>query len=843
MVQSPRLVCWSVAERRARDEAASSGLDDLLSEGRSYVLEATGASQVDIAAISEDGAPLAVVAEESRRTGFLQVLEVVAAARHSIVSAAPGKFTHAVIAELRRHAIDAVCILRAARGGTALALATVRGSSMSSVLPRLEDLRIGLRLASAVSAARFRHMKARLERLRDAMRNLPSAEVLLQKPGALGRTVARIRTLFGADVVTLLLHDGARLRLAASSDPRLSRGASIHYEGNTGLSGAVFRGRTVRLATTVDEKYIYRAIGLRRSGPLHPDRDDKGRVTDAFLGVPVRCGDQVLGVLRVSRTCGRLPFGAGDAEDLEAVARLLGANLGAADSTNLASGIFDTAAEAMVVARHERLGGSAASTRVFMANSGTAALLGRPAHEVCGLRPEQLLERSQAIGVRRGLRGALRRSRPREAMQHDETVQCQVSRADGTSTPASVSFRIIRSPIWPRLVSYIVAVARSTSEEERLAVEQRRLHRLLKAVGMAYFRADLKGFTLESSEVDSVLTGYSPEELRSLSREALYVAPAKRSQLLDEARKAGGLATSVVVPMRRKDGSLFWAGGDLLLTHDGEGRESGVEGFYRDVTARMELQQFLNEDAELLLSEAELLRRLKGEAAFNLDYVSSIGHQIQTPLSALVGVLENLERGIYDARLLRERLFYVLGQARSCVRLVKNLSYMGQILRGGEFERELLSLGKLAIETKLDLQHLLGAKRLRLSIDDQSLDALAPFVGHAELLRQVFFNLFDNAIKYSLNGTAIEVRGKARDSRCFFEVVNDGLRVSSQDRRRVFERGFRSDEAKDLVPYGTGLGLWLVKQIVELHGGEVDIECGPAPRGSRIVVRASFVRS
>lgn len=831
---------WTVGHRQAAQSQASIALESALDEARALIKRTTRASQVHLAAIDDDGSVLGLAGEEVSRTAFLQVVETAARSRRPVFAAEPGHVTHQLRDELGRHAFEGLCLLRSSASGPAFALAALKGSP----LRRLDDV-VGaqavLALATAVANARSTANKLRLERLRRAVQVLPSARELSAGPVSLKRAVLNLRSLFQADAVTLLLHDGARLRLAASSDSRLSLGSSVHYDGKSGLSGAVFDGRTIRLVTTSDGGYVYRSAGLRRAGPQHPDRDESGNVTDVFLGVPVREGDRVLGVLRVTRLSKSLPFSAGDASDLETISRLLGTNLGAADSANLATGIFDTAAEAMIVARRERLDGEPASTRVFMANSGAETLLGQPLKAICGLRPEQLLERNQQTRVRSGLRAALVRS-PASGFGLDDAVQCQVSHATGASTQATVSFRVVRSLVWPRLVSYIVAVARPASEAERLAAEQRRLHRLLAAVGIAYFRADTNGRTLEASAVDCRLTGYSPDELQSMSRVALYADPAKRLQLLEEARRSDGLNSKAVVLMRRKNGGLFWAGGDLLLMRDSEGRESGVEGFYRDVSARIELQRFLNEDSDTLLSEAELLNRLKSDASFNLDYVSSIGHQIQTPLAALVGVLENFERAIYDARQLRERIIYVKGQARTCTRLVKNLSYMGQILKGGAFETELVSLGKLAIETKLDLQHLLRARHLRLRIDDQSLESLSPFTGHADLLRQVFFNLIDNAIKYSVDGATIEVRGKARDSRIFFEVVNEGLRVSGSDKRRVFDRGFRTDEAKDLVPYGTGLGLWLVRRIIELHDGTVELECGPASRGFRIAVRASFPR-
>jgi two-component system phosphate regulon sensor histidine kinase PhoR len=256
---------------------------------------------------------------------------------------------------------------------------------------------------------------------------------------------------------------------------------------------------------------------------------------------------------------------------------------------------------------------------------------------------------------------------------------------------------------------------------------------------------------------------------------------------------------------------------------DAEGNPRGVEGLYRDVTDRLQLQGFVNARTDKVLMDDELFAKLKENAEFHLDYMSSLGHQLLTPLSSLTGNLRNLERGHLDERRIRERLPYIIGQARVCTRLVRNLSYMDKVLRGEPFHRETVSMARLAIETKLDFLHLLKENRLELHIDDASLNRNLPIHGHREMLRQVIVNLVDNAIKYSLPESTITIRGKyrRREGRVF-EITSRGLPIPEQIREEIFKRGFRSNKAKMKVPHGTGLGLWLVRKIVEAHGATIN---------------------
>jgi signal transduction histidine kinase len=273
--------------------------------------------------------------------------------------------------------------------------------------------------------------------------------------------------------------------------------------------------------------------------------------------------------------------------------------------------------------------------------------------------------------------------------------------------------------------------------------------------------------------------------------------------------------------MVRKNGELFWAEGDLRILLDSKGDENGTEGLYRDVTDRIFLQGFLNADTERVLGDDELFDRLKRDAEFQLDYMSSLGHQLQTPLGSLVETLRNFETGVVNQKDLLSRLPYVRGQAIVCTRLVRNLSYMDKILRGEPFDRETVSLARLAIETKLDFIHLLKEKHLSLQIDDESLDRLLRVQGHREMLRQVVVNLIDNAIKYSLPDTTIHIRGRQWPEGAAFEITNQGLPIPEELREKIFDRGFRTEKARAVVPHGTGLGLWLVRKIVEAHGASI----------------------
>ncbi len=384
----------------------------------------------------------------------------------------------------------------------------------------------------------------------------------------------------------------------------------------------------------------------------------------------------------------------------------------------------------------------------------------------------------------------------------------------GSPRPVEISFHAFSNKLVIPPSLYMIGIARDTEARHQ------GLLALLDKMGIAYFRADIAGKTIESTPAEERITGYSAAEFDEFSRDRLYEDSRDREELLRKLRNNGGLLISEPLRGRRKDGSLFWVEGDFQLIRDAEGREI-LEGFYKDITHRIQLQSFVDVNTGSVLQEEELFTRLKANAEFHLDYVNSLSHQLQTPLSSLVENLRNIKEGVLSQRDIADRLSYVVGQAGVCARLVRNLSYMDKILRGESFQRGEVGLARLAIQTKLDFLHLIQERKLDVEIEGGSLDRYLRVLGHQEMLRQVLVNLLDNAIKYSVPGSKILIRGLQWRQGPVLEISNQGLSIPREFRERIFERGFRTAQAKANVPHGTGLGLWLVRRILEAHGASI----------------------
>lgn len=653
----------------------------------------------------------------------------------------------------------------------------------------------------------------------------------LHEPDDMRALAGRVRDMFDVEVATILLEEPGELHLAASTDPKLGEGTPVVYRNGQGLTGWVFaHNKPLRLQSAHDVAEIKAATGIERAGPLHPERDRDGQVTVRFLGVPMRAGTRPIGVVRLSRRASAPPFDRDEELDLQFVADLLATSLDHHWEIQLLENILDSTRFACAVSRWERGSDGRVNLPIVRANPGAQALLGHTEESLRGLDARELYVAEDRPRLESGLTQAKRALSDGQRPEFGPT-KTQLVRRDGSRLPVEASFRLLRNPLVRPRTTYVIGLARDISDTERLSD-------LLEAMDFAYFRADQRGRTLDPRAADSRITGYSAQELAHMSRARLFERETERDELHANARLLG-LVKDDLRRFKRKDGKRVWVQGYLRILRDGAGTEIGVEGVYHDVTDRIQLQQFLDEPAARALSDAELWRGAKATAEQQLDYQLSLGHQLLTPLGSLIENLRNIEQGVVAGSLAEERLGYVIGQAVVCTRLVRNLSYMDKILRGEDFPFEDVPLHRLAIETKLDFLHLLKEKRLQLAIDKAGLERHAFVRGHREMLRQVLVNLVDNAIKYSVPGSTIIVRGVAERT---LEISSHGLRVPAASRSRIFERGFRTGSAKAVVPHGTGVGLWLVRKILDAHGAT--IECDEEQRGeTRTVFRVRFAEA
>lgn len=204
------------------------------------------------------------------------------------------------------------------------------------------------------------------------------------------------------------------------------------------------------------------------------------------------------------------------------------------------------------------------------------------------------------------------------------------------------------------------------------------------------------------------------------------------------------------------------------------------------------------------------------------EFLASVSHELRTPLTYIRGFADVLRKGrikdeqeiaqyldiIYEetnrVNLMVNDLFDIAKMQTGKFQLHKEPTEINQLLEG-----VIQTLRPLAEEKELEISYIKSAN-IYLNIDPSR-------------MKQVFYNLIENAIKYTDQGK-IEVSVKSNKHCCKITFRDTGIGISDEDIVKIWERFYRVDKSRDRESGGTGLGLYVVKQIVELHGGEIHVE-------------------
>jgi two-component system, OmpR family, sensor kinase len=229
--------------------------------------------------------------------------------------------------------------------------------------------------------------------------------------------------------------------------------------------------------------------------------------------------------------------------------------------------------------------------------------------------------------------------------------------------------------------------------------------------------------------------------------------------------------------------------------------------------------------AEAAAAEKErLYREAQAATQEREDFLSIASHELRTPLAALQLYVQGMERttqhpGALQPDQVRERLERIKAQAARLATLVNLLLDVSRIRAGRMIlSRQRIDLARVVREVAS--RHLLEADRANTPLN---VDADEPLEGDwdPERIDQIVTNLLTNAIKYG-GGKPIELSVRRSEVGCVIQVRDQGLGVSPEDLDRIFQRFERTTAARNIG--GLGLGLWIVREIVEAHGGTITVD-------------------
>lgn len=262
-----------------------------------------------------------------------------------------------------------------------------------------------------------------------------------------------------------------------------------------------------------------------------------------------------------------------------------------------------------------------------------------------------------------------------------------------------------------------------------------------------------------------------------------------------------------------------------------------------DLSQRLQPPKTRDEAQQLGETFNEMLSRL--EETFNAQrrFVADASHELRTPLTALRAnadiMLRQIESGIYDRDDLAEGLTDVRDEVDRMTRLVQHLLTLARADVGWRPELEIIDLVDVARDAARVASPLVRGQQFELDMPPPGSDGLAVQVdvrGNADQLRQLILILLDNAFTYAPAGSDVRLAVRLDDNDAVLSVHDNGPGIAPDHLRRIFERFFRTDDARARSSGGTGLGLAIARWIVAVHGGQISADSSPE-KGTTFEVR------
>ncbi|MEO8303266.1 MAG: ATP-binding protein [Betaproteobacteria bacterium] len=270
----------------------------------------------------------------------------------------------------------------------------------------------------------------------------------------------------------------------------------------------------------------------------------------------------------------------------------------------------------------------------------------------------------------------------------------------------------------------------------------------------------------------------------------------------------------------RKDGTCFWANVIITPLFDGEHSLRGFAKVTRDLTTRRRMEAI-----------QEYARQMD-------QFLAMLGHELRNPLAAIVNALALVRRDASPVS--SDPLRVVDRQVGHLARIVDDLLDVSRITRGKvTLKREILHLKEVVSLVLESCRPMIAARRH--SVDLQTADSEVWVEADRTRLSQIVFNLIGNAVKYTPVGGHITIDLRREANEAVMRVRDTGIGISTVLLPNVFDLFVQGDKSLDCDEGGLGIGLTLVKTLVEMHGGSIAAYSGGQGEGSEFIVRLPAV--
>ncbi|RZA24509.1 MAG: PAS domain-containing hybrid sensor histidine kinase/response regulator [Proteobacteria bacterium] len=361
---------------------------------------------------------------------------------------------------------------------------------------------------------------------------------------------------------------------------------------------------------------------------------------------------------------------------------------------------------------------------------------------------------------------------------------------------------------------------------------------LIESADDAIISKSLDGIITSWNKGAERLFGYNATE--AVGQHVSFLIPRDRREeetLIIARILAGERVEHFETIRQRKNGDLV----DISLTvspiQNSHGEIIGASKIAREITEQVIVRRSLEEakqSAEDSKKRAEEANRLKDE------FLATLSHELRTPLTAIMGWTSILQSGRATPAETERGLKIIERNVRTQAQLIEDILDVSRVITGKlRLEVQTVDLAGIIEEAIATVLPSAQAKDIRLQ---RVLDSGATFVsGDPTRLLQVIWNLLSNSIKFTPKGGRVQIRLERINSHIEVIVSDNGLGIAPEMLPFVFDRFRQADATTTRTQGGLGLGLSIVRHLVEMHGGVVDVESGGIGQGSTFTIKLPLV--
>jgi PAS domain S-box-containing protein len=429
----------------------------------------------------------------------------------------------------------------------------------------------------------------------------------------------------------------------------------------------------------------------------------------------------------------------------------------------------------------------------------------------------------------------LARVRRGDVVEHLETV-----RLTKQSQLIDVSLSIAPMRDTAGHIVGVSCIARDVSERRRLDEARAHLAAIVESSEDVIVSKNLDGIITSWNRAAERMFGWTAAA--AVGRPIMLIIPDDRREeeegVMARIRHGEHVAHFDTV-RRAKDGRLVDVSVTVSPVRDSAGRLVGASKIARDITERRRIE----EERKQLLTR-ERLARETAEAANRAkdEFLAVVSHELRTPLNSVFGWARMLQSVEMDQAARERAVAAIVRGAAAQVRLVEDLLDVSRMATGNlRLDLQLLDLRQVVDAALETVRPAAAAKAIEIAAHVEG--APVTVLGAADRLQQVLWNLLINAVKFTPRQGRVDVGLRRADAEAELTVSDSGEGIAAEVLPHVFERFRQEDSSSTRAHAGLGLGLALVRHVVEAHGGSVRAESPGKGKGATFVVRLPLAAS